>query len=37
MIDAAATVDVVKLRFYVDWLYQNHMCMMKAIAAFIKT
>jgi SAM-dependent methyltransferase len=24
MIDAAATVDVVKLRFYVDWLYQNH-------------
>jgi len=24
MIDAAQTVDVVKLRFYVDWLYQNH-------------
>jgi SAM-dependent methyltransferase len=24
MIDAAATIDVIKLRFYVDWLYQNH-------------
>lgn len=24
MIDAAQTVDVIKLRFYVDWLYQNH-------------
>jgi SAM-dependent methyltransferase len=24
MLDAAQTVDVVKLRFYTDWLYQNH-------------
>jgi SAM-dependent methyltransferase len=24
MIDAAQTVDVVKLRFYIDWLYQSH-------------
>lgn len=24
MIDAAQTVDTVKLRFYIDWLYQNH-------------
>lgn len=24
MIDAQQTVDVIKLRFYVDWLYQNH-------------
>jgi SAM-dependent methyltransferase len=24
MIDAAQTVDVIKLRFYIDWLYQSH-------------
>jgi SAM-dependent methyltransferase len=24
MIDAAQTVDTVKLRFYIDWLYNNH-------------
>ena len=24
MIDAAMTVDAIKLRFYIDWLYQSH-------------